>query len=185
MHHYRVSAFPTIAFLVCLCAGNLRAQESDRQSSGKLPEKVNEQSDARIKAGYGTADYHISTPLTAFGDKWARVNKDHTLFNRSEGIAALTYEGRVIGFIYNYADSKLLGRCKLETDKGVGPAHRIVDVEAVYGEPSHIGLTPGDASYPTVVELFYEELGIEFKFYNGKLATISAKEPRKDFDYNG
>ena len=183
--HRLLTVLSAITLIACICAGNLRAHEPVQRSPSSSPEKLLKQSDAHIKAGYGTADYHMGTPLTAFGKEWERMKKDGTLINRTEGIAALVYDGRVIGFIYNYADSKLLDKCKLQTDKGVALVHRIVDVQAVYGEPSHIDLTPGDATYPTVVELFYEELGIEFKFYNGKLATISVKEPRRDFDYNG
>jgi len=178
-----IAAF-SIYLLNPLSFGEEPAAKSERNTANNSPNEAA----GRIKAGYGTDEWHIGMPLTEFGTDWERhlrsPKEGGYLINRKLGISASLYEDRVIGITFNYAKLPREAQYEYKTEKGIGPSDAIVDVESAYGEPSHIDMTPGDATSPTYFEVIYRELGIEFEFRNMEMANVKVSAPRNDFDYD-
>jgi hypothetical protein len=176
------------ALVLCVCVQNASCEEPSRDSENHHEKTIRNEGNGRIKAGYGTDDYHLGMLSSAF-DKdwephWKRPNDEGYLIHRKLGIAAIFFQGRVIGINFNYAKLPREAPCRYKTEKGIGPSDAIVDVESTYGEPSHIDMTPGDANNPAYVDVFYCDLGIEFEFRNLEMANVKVSTPRNDFDYD-
>lgn len=181
------------ALISALIAQVLRGEEPAAKSAADPPAKSSEakssdQSDLRIKEAYGTKDYHLGMPRNAFGKDWEphwkRPDEEGYLINRKEGVAALFADRRVIGVNFNYLNRPQWSPYGNNTEKGIGQSSSILEVQSAYGEPSHIDVTWGDHDSPSMLDVIYEELGIEFTFSDGKLATVSVKTPIKNLDYD-
>jgi hypothetical protein len=76
------------------------AEESASNSDRLRGNNPKSETVGRIKAGYGTDEWHVGMSISEFGNEWERHLKGPKegghLINRKLGIAAIFYEDRVI-----------------------------------------------------------------------------------------